>query len=296
MQNRYKHGWFFSLLLLICAFLSGQTICLAKDVPQLGGRVNDNASMLSAASIEILDKQLAELEATDSTQIVLLTVDSLEGESVDGYAMQVVEAWKIGQQQFDNGALLLIAKNDKKIRIEVGYGLEGTLTDLISGRIIDGIITPAFKVGRFDQGIVAGVEAMIATVKGEYSSENLPAGKSKAEENDPGGIIAVLMFAFIFMKGIARKHSLVAVFVGAVVTPIAGFLFGFTAWPMLLFFSGLGAIIALIAGMSPNSSVGRSLRTGRSFGGRSGRSSGRSSNRFGGGGGGFGGGGASGGW
>ncbi|MGB5444980.1 MAG: TPM domain-containing protein, partial [Psychromonas sp.] len=186
-----------------------------------------------------------------------------------------------------------IAKNDKKIRIEVGYGLEGKLTDLIAGRIIDGIITPAFKKGQFEQGIVAGIEAMIGTVRGEYNSENLPASNSNGNENDPGGIISVLIFVFIFLKGVAKKHSLVAAGVGAVVTPIAGFIFGFTAWPVLIIFAVLGTIIGLIAGMVPSSSLGRTLGRGRSSGsGRSGRSSGR----FGGGGGGFGGGGASGGW
>ena len=298
MQTRYKYGWLLSLLFLLCVFVVGQTICLASDVPKLSGRVNDYASMLSAASRALLDTQLAELETTDSTQIVVLTVDSLGGESVDGYAMQVVESWKIGQQQVDNGALLLIAKNDRKIRIEVGYGLEGKLTDLVAGRIIDGIITPDFKQGKFDQGIVAGVAAMIGTVQGEYSSENLPVNTSKADDSDPGGIIGVLIFGFIFMKGMAKKHSWIAACVGAVATPIAGLIFGFTAWPTLLFFAGLGASIAFIAGMWPNSSAGHSSGTGGYLGGGgSSRSSGSfGGGSFGGGGGSFGGGGASGGW
>lgn len=302
MQTRYRHGWLFSLLLIVGVFLADQTICLARDVPQLAGRVNDNASMLSAPSRALLENQLAELEATDSTQIVVLTIDSLEGASVGGYAMQVVEDWKIGQQQVDNGALLLIAKTDRKIRIEVGYGLEGKLTDLVAGRIIDGIITPAFKQGKFDGGIVAGVSAMIGTVKGEYSSENLPVKTSKDQGRDPGGIVGVLIFGFIFMKGMAKKHAWIAACVGAVATPIAGFIFGFTAWPALLFFAGLGASIAFIAGMWPSSSVGHSSGIGGYIGGGGSRHSsgsfggGSFGGSFGGGGGSFGGGGASGGW
>ena len=308
MQTRYKYGWLFSVLFVLCLFVVGQTICLASDVPQLRGRVNDDANMLSATSRAQLDAQLAELEATDSTQIVVLTTNSLGGESVGGYAMKVVEAWKIGQGQFDNGALLLIAKKERKIRIEVGYGLEGKLTDSVAGRIIDGIITPAFKKGKFDGGIVAGVTAMIGTVRGEYSADNLPVAQT-GNDSDPGGIIGVVIFGFIFIRQFGGKHPKISTAIGAVVTPISALFFGVSALPPLIFFALFGGSIAFIASRVSASSKGRSKNTvgrrrssvGRTSGavlGSGGFGGGRSGGGggFSGGGGGFGGGGASGGW
>ncbi len=124
--------------------------------------------MLSQGTVLKLDQFLQNFEKTDSTQIVVLTVPSLEGEPLEDYSIQVAQAWGIGQKGKDNGALLLIAKKEHKIRIEVGYGLEGRLTDLISGRIVDNVIEPRFKAGDFDGGVVAGVAAMAQAVRGEY--------------------------------------------------------------------------------------------------------------------------------
>ena len=95
----------------------------------------------------------------------------MQGEPLEDFSLQVAEAWKVGQKDLDNGAILLIAKNERKIRIEVGYGLEGSLTDMLSGRIIRDMIVPAFKAGNFDQGVAGGVAAMMAAVKGEYQAQ-----------------------------------------------------------------------------------------------------------------------------
>ncbi|WP_205623696.1 TPM domain-containing protein [Desulfogranum japonicum] len=140
-----KHIRIFLLLFFITGMFAGFGATQAAQVPKLGGRVNDYAAMLSPETRQQLNTQLAALEASDSTQIVVLTIDSLEGESLDAYSLKVAETWGIGKKGTDNGALLLVAKNDRKIRIEVGYGLEAVLTDLLSGRIIDVLITPEFN-------------------------------------------------------------------------------------------------------------------------------------------------------
>ena len=159
-----------SVLIALAALLASVRNLWALEVPPLEGRVNDYAHMLSPQTRAQLDSYLADLERTDGTQIVVLTVPSLQGDSMEDFSIHVAEKWGIGQKKNDNGAILLIAKNDRKIRIEVGYGLEGRLTDLMSGRIIRNVIAPQFKMGRFDQGVVDGVAAMVATVKGEYKA------------------------------------------------------------------------------------------------------------------------------
>ena len=142
----------------------------ALQVPALKGRVNDYAGLLSQGTDEQLEAALAELERTDSTQIVVLTIPSLEGDSLEDFSIHVAEQWQIGQKGKDNGALLLVSKSDRKIRIEVGYGLEGKLTDLVCGRIIRNVIVPQFKMGHFDQGIIDGVAAIAGVVRGEYTA------------------------------------------------------------------------------------------------------------------------------
>ncbi len=281
------------LLLFICG-----TSAMAADIPALKGRVNDYGNMLSAATKKSLEQKLEALETSDSSQIVVLTISSLQGDSLSDYSMRVVESWKIGQQEFDNGALLLISKGDRKIRIEVGYGLEGVLTDLLSGRIINSIITPAFKGGNFDKGIANGVDAMISTVKGEFTADDLPKSSRNDKTADPGGVIAILIFSFIFLSRVSSTHSALAMFFGAVIVPLIGIIMGVGSALMLVGLAVIGAILGLIVGyFSPPASGGGS--GGHSSGGMwtgTGGSSGGGFGGFSGGGGSFGGGGASGGW
>lgn len=143
----------------------------ALDVPSLTGRVNDHAGILSADAKWRIEAKLAALETSDSTQLAVLTVPTLAGDSIEDFSMRVVESWKLGQKKLDNGALLVIAKEDRKLRIEVGYGLEGKLTDLTAGRIIRQVIVPHFKRGDFEAGVEAGVDAMIAATKGEFKAD-----------------------------------------------------------------------------------------------------------------------------
>src|SRR5512136_1784889 len=143
----------------------------ALDVPPLKAHVNDYAHMFSAQTVQETERVLAEFEAKESTQIVVLTVPTLAGENLEEYSIKVAEACKIGRKGLDSGVILLIAGQERKIRIEVGRGLEGRLTDLVSGRIIRNEITPRFKGGDFDGGVSAGVSAIMAVVRGEYTPQ-----------------------------------------------------------------------------------------------------------------------------
>ncbi|MFZ1984972.1 MAG: TPM domain-containing protein [Desulfatitalea sp.] len=273
----------------------------AAPVPRLQGRVNDNAQMLGTQTERQLDALLADLERTDSTQIVVLTVPSLEGQPIEEFSLQVAEQWGIGRKATDNGALLVVAKNDRKIRIEVGYGLEGRLTDLTAGRIIRNVIGPQFKNGRFDQGIVDGVTAMIAAVKGEYTApEAPPSGNLKEGHRSPSPFALIVLF--FLLSAVGRVNRLMGGAAGAILAPIAGLLFFNLGFLIILALIPIGFAAGLLISLfgSPLSyshGASRSRNTtfwGGGFGGGGG--GGFSGGGFSGGGGGFGGGGSSGGW
>ena len=165
-------------LLLASLLLAAGVAWAAPAIPKPRGYVNDTAGLLSAGTRQQLEQSLADFQRSDSTQIAVLTVPSLEGEDLEGYSIRVAQTWGIGQKGKDNGALLLVAKAERKVRIEVGYGLEDRLTDLLAGRIVDQEIVPRFKTGDFDGGIRAGVQAMAAAVRGAYKGD-APAKKKK---------------------------------------------------------------------------------------------------------------------
>ncbi len=171
------------ILALILALFTFSSTAFALDVPPLRGHVNDYAAMLSPAAVQGLEADLTAFERSDSTQIVVLTIPTLEGETLEDFSIKVAEAWRIGQKKIDNGVILLIAKQERKIRIEVGRGLEGKLTDLVSGRIIRGEIAPRFKAGDIDGGIKAGVAAIMAVAKGEYSANPRDIGHRQKEHS-----------------------------------------------------------------------------------------------------------------
>jgi len=143
----------------------------ALEVPELRGYVNDYAGMISPSTGAQLAEKLKAFEESDSTQIVILTIPSLEGEPIEDVGIKVAESWKIGQKGKDNGILLLVSKQERKMRIEVGRGLEGRLTDLTAGRIIDLVITPRFRAGDLDGGFTAGVSALIGAMRGEFQAD-----------------------------------------------------------------------------------------------------------------------------
>jgi len=284
------------LALLFVFILQGEVQAL--EVPQLSGRVVDAGHILSSGTIQLLDQQLQALEKEDSTQVVVLTISSLQGESLEEYSLKVAESWEIGQKGRDNGALLLIAVKERKLRIEVGSGLEGVLTDLMSGRIIRSVIVPRFKQGNFDQGIVDGVDAIVKTVKGEYTADNFSSRKKNSSYND---LFAAAFFGLFFIGMLFRRKTvpggLAGGAYGAVVWFTSTMLAGIPLLIVAILIGGIGGAAATaLMGLSGGHSSGRGGfppigMSGGRFGG-----GGFGGGGFGGGGGCFCGGGASGGW
>jgi uncharacterized protein len=279
-------------LLIVACILGMGSLALALDVPPYKGYVNDYADMISPQEEMKLERALQSFELTDSTQVAILTIPSLEGDSLEDFSIRTVDQWKVGQKGKDNGVLLLVAKNDRKIRIEVGRGLEPVLTDLLSGRIIDGVISPYFKTGKFDQGIEAGVAAIVQATRGEFKADR-PGARGRRGDEPPPLLFQFLFFGLFLVAFLGRIWRPLGVIGGAVLFPLA-FLFG------LLPFSFLLLLLLIPAGafggwLLPFFMTGM-LRGGVGYyGGGAGGSLGGGG--FGGfGGGGFGGGGASGGW
>jgi uncharacterized protein len=303
-DRRQRFGWI--AMLFIAAILYPATALRALELPPIKGYVNDYAGLLDTGTVRRLESQLADLEHSDSTQIVVLTIPSLEGQSAEAFSLRVAEQGRIGQKGLDNGALLFVARQERKVRIEVGYGLEGKLTDLAAGRIIRNIIVPHFKMGRFDQGLVEGVTAMIGTVRGEYNApENAQRPAGSHHPTSPGLLgLVVLLFVLNLLSRINRGVGAVA---GGILAPIAGGLFFNFGWIVSVLLIPVGIVLGLVAGALGSAlSFGSAInhrRSGGFFGGGSGGgfgggfgSGGFSSGGFSGGGGGFGGGGASGDW
>ena len=192
------------LLLAICASLQ---VAQAAEIPYLSGRVNDYAGILSEDARELLSEELKAHENRTSNQVVVLTVPSLQGESIEDYSYEVFNEWGLGQQGRDNGILIVVVPAEKRMRIEVGYGLEASLPDIIAGRIIRNIMAPRFREGDFDAGISEGAMAVIDILEGqeipETADEYETAGSSETSglsdfdsEMSLGG--RILFGAFIF--------------------------------------------------------------------------------------------------
>ncbi|HTG81060.1 MAG TPA: TPM domain-containing protein [Geobacteraceae bacterium] len=273
----------------------------ALDVPPLRAHVNDYAHMLSPGATQELEQRLAAFERSDSTQIVVLTIPTLAGENLEEYSIKVAEAWRIGQKGIDNGAILLLARQEHKVRIEVGRGLEGKLTDLVSGRIIRGEIAPRFRTGDFDGGVAAGVAAIMAVVKGEYTAqprEMRPARRGGHPLHSLFTLAIFLAVACVFLGAISRA---LGGLVGAIGLPLIVFLV--VPGLALLFLVGLG-VVGFLLGIFLTFLFGGGGRGGGGGfwggpfigGGYGGGFGGGDSGGFSGGGGDFGGGGASGDW
>ncbi|MBI4447313.1 MAG: TPM domain-containing protein [Acidobacteria bacterium] len=157
-----------TLVTLILLFTSSVPLA-ALEVPSLRSRVTDQADLLSPEQEAQLESKLAEFEQQESTQIAVLIIPSLEGEVLEDFSHRAASQWQLGQKGRDNGALLLVALQERRVRIEVGYGLEPKLTDALSRRIIDQEIVPRFQQGNFFEGIDAGITAMMGAVRGTYA-------------------------------------------------------------------------------------------------------------------------------
>jgi uncharacterized protein len=163
LRGRVGWGAGHSLVVLVALLWAGLAIC-AVTFPALTDRVVDEANILSAAERNALTSQLAELETKSGIQLVVATVNSLQGEEIEPYANELFRTWKLGEKAKNNGVLLLVAPNEHRVRIEVGYGLEGTLTDALSKIIIANAIAPRFKAGDFDGGVSRGVDDIVTVL------------------------------------------------------------------------------------------------------------------------------------
>src|SRR6202162_1330947 len=201
------------LALLVCwAFAASADVA----VPPLSGRVVDQTGTLSAGDISSLTQTLKNLETRKGSQIAVLIVPTTQPETIEQYSIRVAEAWKIGRKKIDDGALRGIAKDDHKLRIEVGYGLEGALNDVTAKRIIDEVITPNFRNGDFAGGISAGVDRIIGVIDGE----KLPAPEPRQGQNsgllshidplNPFTIFAIIIVGAILRATLGRLVGSVA--------------------------------------------------------------------------------------
>lgn len=188
-------------MLRVVLFLA---LCIATEsafaepkIPRLTKRVMDQAAMLSPGARQQLESQLTAYENQTGHQFVLLTVPSLEGLPIENYSLKVVEAWKLGDKKRDDGLLLLIAKQDRKMRIEVGYGLEGAVPDATAAQVIRYKLEPAFKAGQFEQGIFSAFEVLMQKASGE-AVQIAPKNASHSEEGSGG----VSLFALLFGLGL----------------------------------------------------------------------------------------------
>ena len=301
LQRVLRRAW--TLLLLIAWLVCLVPSAFGLDIPKLQGYVNDYAGMISPETKTGLEAELKNFEATDSTQIVVLTIPSLQGEDLEGFSIKVAEAWKIGQKVKDNGVIFLVAKEDKKMRIEVGRGLEGRLTDLMAGRIIDLVVKPRFKRGDFDGGFTAGIQAIIDGTRGEFKADDTQKTSGK---HDPSQFFSFLIFAMIFILVISNISRVFGAVSGAVGIPLLVSSFFSVGALVLVILGAFGLIAGLILPIlfsSGGSSRGGSWPGGGFYGGGFGGGGGGfggggfgGGGGFSGGGGGFGGGGASGGW
>ena len=181
------------------------------DFPPLTGRVVDQADLLDPATEQALTEKLAALEAGSTDQLVVVTVNSLQDQEIEDYGYQLGRAWGIGQKENDNGALLIVAPNERKVRVEVGYGLEPILTDAFSSQVIRDDILPSFRDGDYQAGVVKGVDALIAQLSLDPAEAQARAQAAAAQQTDTKAesIIPVVIIAaiFLFMFLIAMRSG-----------------------------------------------------------------------------------------
>jgi uncharacterized protein len=184
--------------LLLCAV----TGALAVTFPRLSGRVVDQANIIKPETHTAIEQKLADLETKSGIQLVVATVTSLAGEEIESYANELFRDWKLGEKTKNNGVLLLVAPNERRVRIEVGYGLEGTLTDALSKVIITNAITPRFKAGDFSDGIARGVDDIITVLTTDASEwQQRPSLRLDSQKTaDPASWL--LIIALLFLIGL----------------------------------------------------------------------------------------------
>lgn len=272
---------------LLVAMLLSPPVRAQLAVPALTGHVTDQTGTLTAAQIAKIEQYLIAFEARKGSQLAVLVVPTTVPETIDQYALRVAERWKLGRNKVDDGAVLVVAKNDHAVRLEVGYGLEGALTDVTSQRIISDTILPRFKQQDYYGGIEAGVAQIVRVAEGEPLAPPQRSGSSTSQ-----GLRQFVPFLFLVALGIGgvmrsawgRVPS--ALVTGVVVSVLAWFVIGTVVMAAL---AGVAALLVTLLGIGrlPLAAGGGAAYGGGGFGGSGG---------FQGGGGGFGGGGASGRW
>jgi uncharacterized protein len=286
---------------VLVAALLVATMVAAIDVPYLSGRINDQAGLLGDSFETGLDGKLRQLEEETGAQVAVLTIVSLDGDPIEDFSIRVVETWKLGRAGVDDGVLILIVRDDRRMRIEVGYGLEGALTDAQAGRIIDVLMAPRFRSGDFEGGIDAAVEAVSSAIRGEALV--LPEEPARGRGMNPGSLIFFLIFGLPFIGAALSSRGAAGWILYLFLTPF------FFAFPAAIFGLKAGAMVAggwligfpLLRLIWPKAAVGGGTGSKRGtfwgpFIGGGGGGGGFSGGGFSGGGGSFGGGGASGGW
>lgn len=292
MINKLKASLFALCTLLV--FISSSVQAELVAIPALKTRVTDLTQTLTSEQQNQLESKLANFEQQKGSQIAVLIVPTTQPEDIAQYSIRVAEAWKLGREKQDDGILVLVAKNDRKMRIEVGYGLEGTIPDLITKRIISEIMAPKFKQGDFYGGIDSAVDKLIGLINGE----NLPAPEAKTHKSSNfDNIFPLLLFGGL-ISGLFLR-SILGNFMGSAVN---GGLLGTALW-MLGFAIGGALLLGLLAffftmmmGTRNMNGFGSYPTMGGGLGGFGGGGFGGGNDSFSGGGGDFGGGGASGDW
>ncbi len=282
-------------LVVFLAVLLSPGLAWTLDVPALTGRVVDLAHVLSGSEAEKLTADLQTHETTTGNQVVVLTLPSLEGEPLEPFAHRVATTWKLGQKGTDNGALLLVALKERKVRIEVSYGLEGALTDAKSAQIIRNEIVPRFRSGDLPGGVIAGVAAILKTIEGTYQAPERPPVLVGGGDL-VGQILMALIVGVVFGLALSNVNRLVGALAG---TGLSLWLSPWLIPAILTSLVTLMLILFLRSAMSGHG--GRGFDDGTFYSSRGGGWGGGSfggdgGGGFSGGGGDFGGGGASGDW
>jgi uncharacterized protein len=239
-------------LALIAVMLSVAVIAAGADIPFLTGRVIDNAEILTEGMRRLLTERLKAHEDRTGNQIAVLTVPTLEDESIEEYAVAVFEAWKLGKKGKDNGVLIIIVPNARRMRIEVGYGLEGTLTDSLAGRIIRNAMAPRFKAGDYDGGVESGVNAVLDVLeKGEAAALEGDAGKEVQTSSGfnldaPDMPITMRILIGVFIFGIIGLFTVMGILTPGVGWFLYFFLIPFWAMFPIIIVGATGALILLI--------------------------------------------------
>lgn len=279
----------FGVILLLSLLVLATGAAFAQTFPNPQGYVNDFAELLSSQVREQLESRLSQLDKETTVQVAVVTVKSLEGSTVEDYASRLFEKWGIGKKGQDNGVLFMVAKEERKVRIEVGYGLEAIITDSRAGRILDNDVVPHLKNNDYDKGIVAGVNAIETYARGGTPPQPL---EENPVSETVGGLLPLLMFVSIigmYLTGfMARSKS---VWLGTIYGGISGIVLGLAIGGILgvilaiILSAGFGAGLDFLLSRNyrARKAAGSSTSWHRTWGGFSGGSSGGGFGGFGGG-------------